>query len=105
MAWLLLIVAGLLEVVWPLALRNAEGFSRPFPSLLAISAAVASFALLSAVLRVLPVGTAYVAWMGIGVVGVTLAGIVVLGETASPARLVCTAMILVGVVGLHLAPS
>lgn len=102
MAWLLLIIAGLLEVVWALALKDAHGFSRVVPSIVAVAAALASFVLLATALRALPVGTAYVAWVGIGATGVTLAGILLLGEAASPIRLVCAAMIVVGVIGLNL---
>lgn len=84
MAWLLLGVAGLLEVVWALALKDAQGFTRLGPSLVAITAAMASFGLLGAALRTVPTGVAYVAWVGIGAVGVTLAGILLLGETPAP---------------------
>ncbi|MFY1692019.1 DMT family transporter [Plantactinospora sp. WMMB782] len=103
MAWLLLIVAGLLEVVWALALKQTEGFTRLWPSLLACSTALLSFVLLSLALRELPVGTAYAVWVGVGAVGVTLAGIVALGESLSPARLVFVALIAVGIVGLKVS--
>ncbi|MDG4786812.1 multidrug efflux SMR transporter [Micromonospora sp. WMMD1102] len=103
MAWLLLIVAGLLEVVWALALKQTEGFTRLWPSLLACSTALLSFVLLSLALRDLPVGTGYAVWVGVGAVGVTLAGIVALGESLSPARLVFVALIAVGIVGLKVS--
>lgn len=102
MAWLLLIVAGLLEIVWALALKQAQGFTRLGPGVLGITAAVVSFGMLSASLKSLPVGTAYAVWVGIGAVGVAVAGILALGESASPARLACLALILSGVIGLRL---
>lgn len=99
-AWAVLVVAALLEMVWALALRRAEGFTRLWPSVLGITVAVASFALLTLALRSLPVGTAYAVWVGIGAVGVAVSGMVVLGESASPARIGFLALILVGVAGL-----
>jgi quaternary ammonium compound-resistance protein SugE len=101
-AWLLLLAAGGLEVVWALALDQADGFRRLWPSVLGIVAAIASVVLLTASLRQLPVGTAYAVWTGIGALGVALAGIVALGESASAARLACLALILAGVAGLRL---
>lgn len=100
MAWLLLIGAGLLEVIWALALKEAGGFSRLWPSVLGIGSAVVSFVLLSAALKSLPVVTAYAVWVGIGALGVALAGILVLGEAASSARLAGLALILTGVIVL-----
>ncbi|MBE1491219.1 DMT family transporter [Plantactinospora soyae] len=100
MAWLLLIIAGLLEIVWALALKQAEGFTRLWPSLLAGGTALLSFGLLSLALRDLPVGTAYAVWVGVGAVGVTIAGIVALGESLSPQRLLFVALIAVGIIGL-----
>lgn len=100
MAWVLLVFAGLLEIVWALALKQAQGLTRLWPAVLGITAAVVSFGLLSASLKSLPVGTAYAVWVGIGAVGVAVAGILALGESASPARLLCLALILGGVIGL-----
>lgn len=102
MAWTLLVGAGLLEVVWAIALKQSEGFSRLVPSVVGIVAAVASFAMLAFALRWLPVGTAYAVWVGIGAAGVALAGIVALGDSASAARLGCVALIVAGVIGLKL---
>lgn len=102
MAWIMLIGAGLLEVVWALALKQAGGFTRPWPSVIGVASAVASFALLALALRTLPVGTAYAVWVGIGALGVALAGILALGESAAPARLAGLALILAGVVCLKL---
>lgn len=78
---------GLLEIVWAIALKHTGGFTRFWPSVIGVSAAVASFFMLSSALKSLPVGTAYAVWVGIGALGVAIAGIVALGESASPLRL------------------
>ena len=80
MAWLLLVGAGLLEIVWAMALKHAAGFTRLWPSLIGIAAAVVSFVMLSASLKILPVGTAYAVWVGVGALGVAGAGILLLGR-------------------------
>ena len=98
----MLVAAGLLEVVWAVALKYAAGFTRLWPSLIGIAAALASFALLAAALRNLPVGTAYAVWVGIGTVGVAIVGMAALGESASAARIVLLGLILAGVIGLKL---
>ena len=105
MAWITLVGAGLLEVVWALALKQAGGFTRFWPSAIGITSAVASFVMLSAALRTLPVGTAYAVWVGIGALGVALAGVLARGESASPARLAGLALILSGVVCLKLVEA
>ncbi|HTE59343.1 MAG TPA: multidrug efflux SMR transporter [Solirubrobacteraceae bacterium] len=102
MAWLLLLAAAALEVTWALALKEADGFSRAGPAALGVITAVASVALLVLALRDLPVGTAYAVWTGLGAVGVALAGIVLLGESASAARLGCLVLVAAGVAGLRL---
>jgi quaternary ammonium compound-resistance protein SugE len=102
MAWTILIGAGLLEIVWAIALKHTGGFTRFWPSAIGVSAAIVSFFMLSAALKSLPVGTAYAVWVGIGALGVALAGMVALGESASPLRLGFLALILVGIVGLKL---
>ena len=102
MAWIMLVGAGLLEVVWALALKQAGGFTRFWPSAIGIASAVVSFVMLAAALRTLPVGTAYAVWVGIGALGVAVAGVLALGESASPARLAGLALILAGVVCLKL---
>jgi quaternary ammonium compound-resistance protein SugE len=101
-AWLLLITAGLLEIVWAIALKNADGFTRLWPSVIGVTTAWISFALLTFALRSLPVGTAYAVWVGIGAVGVVAVGILFLGEHLSALRLIFLAMITVGIVGLRL---
>ena len=105
MAWLLLLAAGLLEIVWAIALKQSEGFTRLWPSVIGVSTALASFLLLTMALRHLPVGTAYAIWVGIGAIGVALVGILALGEAASPTRLALLTLILIGIVGLKLVET
>jgi quaternary ammonium compound-resistance protein SugE len=103
MAWLLLVVAGLLETVWALALKASEGFSRPGPTVLFGVSIAASMALLALALRELPVGTGYAVWTGIGAVGAAVAGMALLGEPAVLARIAPIALIATGIVWLALA--
>ena len=105
MSWSLLTGAGLLEIVWAIALKQAEGFARFWPSVIGIVSAIVSFVMLSLALKQLPVGTAYAVWVGIGTLGVALAGIVALGESVSPTRLGLLALILIGVIGLKLVEA
>jgi quaternary ammonium compound-resistance protein SugE len=100
-AWGILVCAGLLEIVWALALKHAAGFTRLWPSLLGVAAAFTSLLLLTIALRTLPVATAYTVWVGIGAAGVTTAGILIFDERASLLRLAFLALILIGVVGLR----
>ena len=102
MAWLLLVGAGLLEIVWAIALKYSAGFTRFWPSAIAVVAAVVSIVMLSLAVKSLPVGTAYAVWVGIGALGVALAGILFLGESASFARLAFLTLILIGIIGLRL---
>ncbi len=102
MAWLYLVIAGLMEVAWAVGLKYTEGFTRPWPTIGTIAAMVISIALLGLALRELPVGTAYAIWTGIGAVGVALLGIVLFGESASAARLASIGLIIAGIVGLKL---
>lgn len=103
MSWLILVIAGLLEVVWAVGLKYTHGFSRLTPSVITIVAMVASMALLSWAMKTLPVGTAYAIWTGIGAVGAAVTGIVLLGESASPARIVSLALIVCGIIGLKIS--
>ena len=103
MAWTLLLLAGLLEIVWATALKRTDGFSHLAPSVVVLLAATASFILLAAALRTLPVGTAYAVWVGIGAVGVTLVGILLFDEATSPPRLAFIGLIVIGVAGLRLS--
>ncbi len=99
-AWTWLVVAGLFEIVWALGLKYSNGFSRLWPSAIVVVAAAASFWLLAIAMRVLPAGTAYAVWTGIGAAGTALLGIALLGESANAARLACIGLIVAGVLGL-----
>lgn len=100
MAWIVLFLAGLLEVGWAVGLKYTEGLTRPVPTLLTAVAMAGSVALLGLALRTLPLGTAYAVWTGIGTIGTVLFGIVALGEPATVGRLACIALIVAGIVGL-----
>ncbi|MDK2767477.1 MAG: multidrug efflux SMR transporter [Sphingomonas sp.] len=97
MAWILLLIAGLLEIVWASTMKLSDGFSRPLPAAITIVALIASFALLAAAMRELPLGTAYTIWTGIGAIGAFVVGIVFLGEAITPARLLAAALIVSGI--------
>ncbi len=101
MAWIVLVVSGVLETVWAAALSRSEGFSRPVPSAVFAVALVLSMIGLAYALRTIPVGTGYAVWVGIGAVGTALYGMAVLGEAVSAARIVCLVLIVSGVVGLR----
>ena len=98
MAWVLLVVAGLLEVVWAYTMKLSEGFTRLGPSIVTLLAMLASFALLSIAMRTLPLGTAYTVWTGIGAVGAFVVGIVALGESLNVVRVLAAALIVGGIV-------
>jgi len=102
MVWGVLFVAGLFEVGWAVGLKYAEGFTRLWPSVGTVVAMVLSVVLLAYALKTLPVGTAYAIWTGIGAIGTALAGIVLFGEAATVARLLCVGLIGAGIVGLKL---
>lgn len=102
MAYLVLILAGCLEVVWSLGLKYTDGFTRPLPSVLTGSAIVASMVLLSRAARTLPIGTAYAVWVGIGVVGAAIGGVVLFDEAMPPIRVAFLALLIVAIVGLGL---
>lgn len=103
MSWLLLIVAGLLEVGWAIGLKYTEGFTRTLPSIGTVVAMTLSIVLLGIAMKSLPVGTAYAVWVGIGAVGTVILGIVLFGEPAGALRLVSLGLIIAGIVGLKLA--
>ena len=103
MAWLLLTLAGLLEVVWALGIKRTEGFTRLWPSVYTLVAMALSFYLLARAVRTLPIGTAYAVWVGIGAVGTAIFGLVFLGEPRTLLRIGSIALIVAGVVGLRLA--
>ncbi len=100
MNWILLIIAGLLEVGWAIGLKYSEGFTRLWPSVFTVVTMALSVFLLAVAMRSLPVGTAYAVWTGIGVVGTVILGIVLFGESASLARLACVGLIIAGIAGL-----
>jgi quaternary ammonium compound-resistance protein SugE len=102
MAWVILVLAGILEVCWAVGLKYSDGFSRLWPSLGTVSAMIASLVLLGVAVRTLPLGTAYAVWTGIGTVGTVIVSILLLGESASLVRLLCVSLILCGIVGLKL---
>lgn len=102
MAWVVLFVAGLMEIGWAVGLKYTAGFTRLWPSLGTIAALVVSMGLLGLSLRTLPLGTAYAVWTGIGTLGTAVLGILLFREPATAARLVCIALILAGIVGLKL---
>jgi quaternary ammonium compound-resistance protein SugE len=103
MAWVLLIVAGLLEVGWAIGLKYTEGFTRFWPSAFTLAAMVVSVVLLGVAMKSLPVGTSYAVWVGVGAVGTAILGIVLFGEPASAGRLASLGLIVAGIVGLKLA--
>ena len=102
MAWVLLVLAGLAEVVWAVGLKYADGFTKLLPSAVTIIFMVISVWLLAIALRTIPLGTGYAVWVGIGAVGTAVAGMALFGETKSVARLICIVLIVAGIVGLKL---
>ena len=103
MSWIILVIAGQLEVVWAVGLKYTHGFSRLTPSVITVMAMIVSMALLAWAMKSLPVGTAYAVWTGIGAVGAAITGIVLLGESANPMRLASLALIVLGIIGLKLS--
>lgn len=105
MAWLLVIIAGLLETGWAIGLKYTEGFTKLVPSLLTVFGIVLSMILLSLAARTLPIGTAYAVWVGIGALGAAILGIVLLGEPATFARIFFLGLLLVSIIGLKLTST
>ena len=106
MPWVLLTLAGLLEIGWAVGLKYTHGFTRLWPSVLTILAMILSMGLLGLAARTLPIGTAYAVWTGIGTVGAAILGIVLFSEPATALRIGCLALIITGIVGLKLlSPS
>ncbi len=105
MAWLILILAGLFEVGWTVSLKYSEGFTRLGPSLATAVLSIASIVLLGLAVRSLPLGTAYAIWTGICAAGTVLMGMVLFGEAADWARLVCIGLIVAGILGLKLVSA
>jgi quaternary ammonium compound-resistance protein SugE len=105
MAWTLIVVAGFFEIVWATLLKFTDGFTRVWPSIGTVVAMGISMVCMSFALRVIPMGTAYVVWTGIGAVGTVILGIVLFDEPRNVIRLVCIGMIIVGIVGLNLSST
>jgi quaternary ammonium compound-resistance protein SugE len=103
MAWIYLVIAGLLEVCWAIGLKYTEGFTRPLPSALTLAAMVGSVVLLGLAMKHLPVGTSYAVWVGIGAVGTAIGGMLLFGEAANAGRLLSLGLVVAGIVGLKLA--
>ena len=100
MAWVLLLIAGILEAGWAVGLKYTQGFTKPAPSVLPIAGIIASMYLLATAARTLPIGTAYAVWVGIGTSGAIILGIALLGEPATPLRLFFLALLIVSIIGL-----
>lgn len=105
MAWILLCIAGIVEIAFAFSMKASEGFTQMVPALLTIATGVASVFLLSLSLRTLPVGTGYAVWTGIGAAGTALLGMALLGESAALSRVLCIGFILAGVIGLKLVSA
>jgi quaternary ammonium compound-resistance protein SugE len=100
MAWIQLIIAGLLEIFWAISLKYTDGFSKLWPSVLTICGMIASFYFLAQALKTIPVGTGYAIWTGIGAAGTAILGIILFSELASLPRLLCIGLIVAGIIGL-----
>lgn len=102
MAWLYVVIAGVLEVVWAVELKYTEGFTHLWPSILTAVAMLGSVVLLEASLKAIPIGTAYAVWTGIGAAGTAVIGMVFLGEPRDIGRVLCVSLIIMGVIGLKI---
>jgi quaternary ammonium compound-resistance protein SugE len=105
MAWVYLLMAGVLEVVWAFTMKSSEGFSKLTPSIITLIAMLASFGLLAVAMKSLPLGTAYTIWTGIGAVGAFVVGITVLGEPVNTVRVLAAVLIVSGLVLMKLSSS
>jgi len=105
MAWILLLVAGLLEILWAYSMKQSHGFTRLGASTLTLVAMLVSFGLLSASMRTLPLGTAYAVWTGIGALGAFLVGTVVLGEAVTATRIAAAVLLLSGILLMKISAS
>jgi quaternary ammonium compound-resistance protein SugE len=105
MTWIILLLAGLCEVVWAVGLKYTNGFTRIVPSAITIAGMVASVWLLAIAMRTLPLGTAYAVWVGIGTIGAFIAGVILFGEGMGWLRLASVALIVTGLIGLKLSAS
>ncbi len=105
MTWIILVLAGLFEIVWAVGLKYTHGFTRLVPSLVTVAGMAISFWLLALAMKTLPLGTAYAIWVGIGTIGAFIAGIVLFGESTSWMRIVSVGLIVLGLVGLKLSSA
>ena len=103
MAWLIMLVAGLVEVGWAIGLKYSEGFTRLWPASWTVLAMIISLGLLGIAMKTLPVGSAYAVWVGVGAIGTAILGIVLFGEAVNALRLLSLGLILTGIIGLRLA--
>ena len=103
MNWLMLIIAGVLEVVWAVALKYTHGFTKPLPSVITVIAMAASFYCLSLAMRSLPLSIAYTVWVGIGMVGAVIFGVIFLKEPINPIKVLSLLLIISGILGLKLS--
>jgi len=103
MSWILLVVAGLFEIAWAVGLKFTNGFTRLWPSVGTLAGLFISVGLLGVASKSLPIGTAYAVWTGIGAVGTVICGIAFLGDPATPFRLACVGLIIIGILGLKIA--
>lgn len=102
MAWTYVILAGLIEIAWAVAMKQSEGFTRLWPSVFVVVGGLISIWFLTLAMRELPASTAYAVWTGIGAAGAAIYGLIKLGEPATPARLLCITLVVVGIIGLQL---
>jgi quaternary ammonium compound-resistance protein SugE len=102
MAWTLLCIAGILEIAFAFSMKASHGFTKVMPALFTVGTGLTSVFLLSLSMRTLPMGTGYAVWTGIGAAGTAIVGILVLGDSAAPMRVLCVGLILAGVIGLKL---
>jgi quaternary ammonium compound-resistance protein SugE len=104
MAWIYLLIAGLLEIAWAIGLKYTEGFTRLWPTVITVVLMIGSFFALAQAVNPktspIPIGTGYAIWTGIGAIGTAILGIILFAESASPARLGCLALVIMGIVGL-----
>ncbi|HEX8554809.1 MAG TPA: quaternary ammonium compound efflux SMR transporter SugE [Sphingomonas sp.] len=105
MPWILLTIAGLLEIVWAYGMKQSDGFTKLWPTIGTFAAMFASFGLLSIAMKSLPLGTAYMVWTGIGAVGAFIVGVLVLGESVSAMRMAAAVLIVAGIVLMKLASA
>lgn len=103
MAWVYLVLAGILEIVWATAMKQSAGFTRILPTGIMVAGMIASFWLLAVAMRTLPLGTSYTVWVGIGAVGAFLVGVTLFGEPVTPARLLAAGLIVAGIITMKLA--